>query len=163
FDTPSAVFDSAKQAMVRGDYAAFCGCFTDDGLSLLAGSLRLTSGFLQLAGQQKEADAQSLKRAKDIEKINRQYLKPGAAEGGNINLSAPEGEMGAAVAKLADSIPDRAAYTSALFAALQANSDFPDRPAPFADAQLVDLKSSGTTAMGVLDGTFLGPGKSKTP
>jgi hypothetical protein len=104
-----------------------------------------------------------LKRAKDIEKINRQYMKPGAAEGGNIDLSAPEAEIRAAVAKLGDSITDRAAYTSALFAVLQANSDFPDRLAPFADAQLVDLKSSGTTATGVLDGTFLGPGKSKTP
>ena len=161
FATPEATFQTAKQAVGNGDLETFCQCFTDEGLSLMAGSMRMMTGMIHFIGSQEGADEQSAKLAQGIDQINREYVNSDPPQV-NLNMNAPEAEIMAGVRKMAEPIKDRAAYLGAVFKLMLDNAPA-DMPQPMADAKLQDVQITDNTATATILGTVLMPGKNDTP
>ncbi len=162
-NSPDATFNTAKQAMVRGDYMAFCQCFTEDGLSLMAGSLRMMTGMLQWAGQQQGADPQSVKLSQGLDRINQRYIKSQLESEVHLDLNASAEDFMAVVRKMAEPISDHSGYVTAVFKLLHTNNSFPNKSQPMADATLQDITVEGESANATMIGTFLKPRKSEEP
>ena len=65
YASPEETFKAIREALKHEDYRAVCQCYTDDGLSELAGGLRMRGGFITLMGSNAKAqpDAAALARA----------------------------------------------------------------------------------------------------
>jgi len=163
FASPTATFETAKQAMVRGDYETFCHCFSEDGLSLMAGSLRMMTGMIEWAGKQENADKRGVKMAKGLGRINRRHVKSQPTTEVEIDLNASPEDFMASVRKMAEPIDDHSGYVSAVLKLLRANDNRPKKNQPMADAVLQDLKVGGASATAIMHGTFLKPRKSEEP
>jgi len=163
FVSPDATFQTAKQAMVRGDYDAFCQCFTEEGLSLMAGSLRMMTGMIEWAGKQENADKQSVRLAKGLDRINRRHVKSLPTGNVQLDLNASPEDFMASVRKMAGPINDHPDYVAAVFKLLRANDNRTNQNQPMADAVLQDLKVEDKSATAAMSGTFLKPRKSEEP
>ncbi|NOY41298.1 MAG: hypothetical protein GXP26_05620 [Planctomycetes bacterium] len=163
FISPQVTFDTAKQSMVRGDYEMFCQCFSEEGLSLMAGSLRMMTGMIEWAGEQENADKRSIKMAKGLGRINRRYVESRPAAEIQLDLNASSEEFMDGVRKMAEPINDHPGYVAAVFKLLRANDNRPNKIKPMADAKLEGLKVEGESATAAMSGTFLEPRKSEEP
>ncbi len=161
FVSPDATFNTTKQAMMRGDYETFCQCFSDDGLRLMTGSLRMMTGMIEWAGKQENADKRSVKMAKGLVRINRRYVESQPAAEIQFDLNASAEELMASIRKRAEPINDHSGYIAAIFKLLRANDNRPNKFVPMADAQLLNLKTEGESATAMMSGTFLKPQKSE--
>ena len=163
YASPQVTLETAKLALAKKDYAKFCDCFSDDGLRLLVGSLRIVSQMVVFTGRQPKATATNSRLSEVFTRINERYMPKESEEDPELNFMASSHDMMESIRALSDPIEDKSGYIGDVLSVFASSEDRPLKKPMLADAELRNLSITETTATAMMNATFLKPGKGDEP
>jgi hypothetical protein len=155
FATPEVTFKTAQDALARKKYGDFTRCLSDDGLSEMAGTMRLLAAMMASFPSDPNTEPAMAKSLKSMKMALDKYV-PADAEPGAINFDASEAEHRAALRKAGGAVKDRASFIAAVFKSLSEAGPTEKGKGPLVGAELLGLKidndtATATASKGVMD------------
>ncbi len=163
FESPEATFQTAKDALERGDYRAFCDCWTDEGLGWLTGGMAMTVNMFRLMSEKESQDGgvpdDVTKATQRTKRLTQLLIKHGFTGGvvPELNIVAGDNapkpvqqQVREQLNQISSVIADKANFFAEFLEIVEEVSDLPMDTLLPSGSTLSELKIDGDSATGVI-------------